>query len=63
MYRWKPQKPTKLHENDTTTLSQHPYILCHFATASVHKYDLCFFVVGWVLGSGGRVVHFDVHGE
>ena len=42
--------------NDTTTLSHHPYILCHFATT--HKYGLCLLVVcreglwkavGWVV--------------
>ena len=26
-----PQKPTKLDENDTTTLLQQPYTLCNFA--------------------------------
>ena len=31
MKGWNPQKPTKLDGNDTTTLSRHPYILCHFA--------------------------------
>jgi len=28
---WKPQKPTKLDGNDTTTSTHHLYILCHFA--------------------------------
>ena len=32
----KPQKPTKLDGNDTT-LSHHPYILCHFANCAHHK--------------------------
>ena len=30
------QEPTKLDGNDTTTISHHPYILCHFA-----NYALC----------------------
>ena len=29
MQGWNPKKPTKLDGNDTTTLSHHPYILCH----------------------------------
>ena len=29
--KWNPQKPTKVDGNDTTILSHHPYILCHFA--------------------------------
>jgi len=54
--------------NDTTTLSHHPYILCHFA--ATYKYACYVFVScvqrrvvegSWV-GSGGCVVHFDVHG-
>ena len=45
--------PTKLDGNDTTTLSHHPYILCHFV-----NYALCLLVVcmgglwkpvGWVV--------------
>ena len=40
------KKPTKLDGNDTTTLSRHPYILCHFAAAytnmrCVLEYELC----------------------
>ena len=31
--------------NDTTTLSHHPYILCHFANACTNM----IFVVGWVV--------------
>ena len=53
MQGWNPQKPTKLDRNDTTTISHHPYILCHFA-----NYALCLLVVcigglwkavGWVV--------------
>ena len=32
-----PSKPTKLDGNDTTILSHHPYILCHFANYAHHK--------------------------
>ena len=48
-----PSKTNKLDWNDTTKLSQHPYILCHFA-----DYALCLLVVfigrlrkavGWVV--------------
>ena len=70
MKGWKSQKPTKLDGNDTTTLSHHPYILYHFATMHLHKYALSLFscvqrrvVEGSWVGSGGCVVHFDVHGE
>ena len=54
--------------DDTTTLSHHPYILCHFAAT----YTICFVFVSFVqrrvvegsgVGSGECVVHFDVHGE
>ena len=48
------KKPTKLDGNDTTTISHHPYILCHFA-----KNALCLLLVvcigglwkavGWVV--------------
>ena len=31
------KKPTKLDGNDTTILSHHPYILCHFANYAHHK--------------------------
>ena len=31
LQEWNPKKPTKLDGNDTTTLSHHSYILCHFA--------------------------------
>ena len=68
MKGWSPQKPTKLDRNDTTTLTRHPYILCHFAVTQV-----CFVFVSCVQrmvveGSGvgiGRcvVVLFDVHGD
>ena len=30
IWGWNPQKPTKLDGNDTTIVSQHRYILCHF---------------------------------
>ena len=39
-----PQKPTKLDENDTTRLSRHLYILCHFAatyTNALCVFQLC----------------------
>ena len=61
-----PHKPTKLDGNDTTILSHHPYILCHFV-----NYALCLLFVcigglwkalGWVM-LHGSVVHVDVHGE
>ena len=42
-------KPTKLDGNDTTTLSHHPYILCHFATACTNMICVFFVVVGWVV--------------
>ena len=35
--RWNPQKPTKLDGNDTTTISHHPYIVCHFANYAHQK--------------------------
>ena len=35
-----PQNPTKLDGSDTTILSHHPYILCHFA-----NYALCLLLV------------------
>ena len=35
-------KPTKLDGNDTTTLSHHPYILCHFATGCTNM--ICVFL-------------------
>ena len=58
-----PQNQTKLDANDTTILSHHPYILCHFA-----NYALCLLALRigglwkaawWVV----LVVHIDVHGE
>ena len=69
MQGWKPQKPTKLDGNDTTTLSHHPYILCPFAVTCTNM--LCVFVncvqrrvvEGSGVGSGGCVVHFVVHGK
>ena len=54
--------------NDTTTLSHHPYILCHLLSLA----KICFVFVGCVqrgvvegsgVGSGGCVVLFDVHGS
>ena len=51
--------------NDTTTLSHHPYILCHFATTYTKMVCVCCAqreVEGSGVG-GGYVVHFDVHGE
>ena len=41
MQRWKPQKTTKLDGNDTTTLSHHPYILCHFTTICTNMLCVC----------------------
>ena len=32
-----PSKPAKQDGNNTTTLSHHPYILCHFANYAHHK--------------------------
>ena len=61
-------KNGKLDGNDTTTLSHHPYILCHLPPLA----QICFVFVGCVqrrvvegsgVGSGGCVAHFDVHGE
>ena len=50
MKGWKPQKPTKLDGNDTTTLSHHPYILCRFATACTNM--ICgAWRVSYVVGS------------
>ena len=46
--------------NDTTTLSHHPYILCHFAMLSVCCVQRRV-VEGSGIGSGGCVVHFDVN--
>ena len=40
MQGWKPQKPTKLDGNDTTTLSHHPYI-CHFAATYTNMLCVC----------------------
>ena len=37
MQGWKPQKPTKLDGNDTTTSTHHPYILCDFANYAHRK--------------------------
>ena len=36
-------EPTKLDGNDTTTLSHHPYILCHFATTYTNM--VCMFLI------------------
>ena len=36
-YGWNPQKPAKQDGNNTTTLSHHPYILCHFANYAHYK--------------------------
>ena len=36
MQGWKTQKSTKLDGSDTTTLSHHPYILCHFVNYAHH---------------------------
>ena len=50
MQGWNPQKPAKQDENDSTILSQHPYILCYFV-----NYGLCLVhervveVSGWVV--------------
>ena len=41
MYRWNPQKSTKPDGNDTTTLSHHPYFLCHFATTYTNMLCVC----------------------
>ena len=53
---------TKQDRNDTTTLSQYPFILCHFA-----KYALCLLCAeenckstGWVVLHGSKL-HVDVH--
>jgi len=43
MSGWNPKKPTKLDGNDTTTLSHHPYVLCHFAAANTNM--LCVLAV------------------
>ena len=52
---------TTVYGNDTTTLSHHPYILCHFAAT----YTICFVFVSFVqrrvvegsgVGSGGCAV-------
>ena len=59
------KKPTKLDGNDTTTLSHHPYILCHFAATYTNM--VCVLVVCrglwkavlWVVLG----VYVDVHGE
>ena len=58
-----PQNQTKLDANDTTILSHHLYILCHFG-----NYALCLLALRirglwkaawWVV----LIVHIDVHGE
>ena len=63
-----PQKITKLDGNDTT-LSHHPYILCHCA---MQLTQLCFVFVsyvqrrvveGSVVYSAECVLHVDVHEE
>ena len=41
MYGWKPQKSTKPDENDTKTLSHHPYVLYHFATTYTNMLCVC----------------------
>ena len=62
MEGWNCQKPAKEDGNDTTTLSHHPYILCHFA-----NYGLCCVHMRVAEGSGFSsavcAVHVDVHGE
>ena len=45
MQEWNPQKPTELDGNDTTTLSHHPYILCHFAATYTNIFVSCVRVV------------------
>ena len=54
MQGWNPQKPTKLYGNDTTIISHHPYILCHFANYAQHYgapfvSKLCFFCCLYIL--------------
>ena len=62
-------EPTKVDGNDTTTLSHHPYFLCHFA--ATYTIMVCMFLIKYyceqrvVEGSVGVVLgaHVDVHGE
>ena len=61
-------KPSKLDGNDTTTLSHHPHILCHFAATYTNVLCVCSclqkrVVEGSGVGSAGCEVHVDVHGE
>ena len=68
MKGWNPQKTSKLDGNDSTTLSHHTYILCHFAATYTNMLCVCScaqrrVVEGSVVGNAGCVVHVDVHGE
>ena len=58
------KKPAKQDGNDTTILSHHPYILCHFSN---YMPGICCVrrrvVERSGLGSAGCVVHVDVHVE
>ena len=60
-----PSKTNQTNGNDTTILSHHPYILCHFGSYALHVFVSC--VHNRVEGSwesiAGCVVHVDMHGE
>ena len=59
-----PQKPAKQDENDTTTHSHHPYILCHFDNCVLCLLVGCIGELWKAVGKellGVYIVHVDVH--